>query len=106
VPAEAQQPELKLDPLPWVDGEHLELRIKLAGGLEIGAFALSARWGKVDGREVWYLVISRSIAPNAPNLGLSRVVADRRTFQPISASFVIRCWANWPIATGAEQQPG
>jgi len=87
VPAEPQQPELKLDPLPWVDGEHLELRIKLAGGLEIGEFILSARSGKVDGREVWYLALNRNIAPNAPNLALSRVVADRRTFQPISSTF-------------------
>lgn len=87
VPAESQQPELMLDPLPWVDGEHLELRIKLAGGLEIGDFILSARSGKVDGRDVWYLGLNRNIAPNAPNLGFSRVVADRRTFQPISSVF-------------------
>jgi len=87
VPAETEQPELKLEPLPWVDGEHLELRIKLAGGLEIGDFVLSARSGKVDGREVWYLAVNRNIAPNAPNLGYSRVVADRRTFLPISSTF-------------------
>lgn len=87
LPAETPQPELKLDPVPWVDGEHLELRIKLAGGLEIGDFILSARAGKVDGQEVWDLRLNRNIALNAPNLGLSRVLADRQTFRPISSTF-------------------
>ncbi len=79
--------EMKLDPVPWVDGEQLELRIKLGGGLDIGDFILSARSGKVDGREVWHLGLNRNIALNAPNLGLSHVVADRRTFRPISSEF-------------------
>ena len=79
--------ELKLDPVPWVDGEHLELRIKLGGGLDIGTVILSARSGKVDGREVWHLGLNRNISANAPNLGLSHVVVDRRTFRPISSVF-------------------
>ena len=79
--------DMQLDPVPWVDGEHLELRIKLGGGLDIGAFILSARSDKVDGREVWHLGLNRNIVVNAPNLGLSQVVADRRTFRPISSVF-------------------
>lgn len=78
---------MKLDPVPWVDGEHLELRIKLGGGLDIGDFILSARSDKVDGREVWHLGLNRNIALNAPNLGLSHVVADGRTFRPLSGEF-------------------
>jgi hypothetical protein len=80
-------PKLKLLPVPWVDGEHLELRIKLGGGVDIGDFILSARSGKVDGREVWHLGLNRNIAINAPNLGLSHVVTDRRTFRPLSSEF-------------------
>lgn len=79
--------DMQLDPVPWVDGEHLELRIKLGGGLDIGVFILTARSGKVDGRDVWHLGVNRNIAVNAPNLGLSHVVADRRTFRPLSSMF-------------------
>lgn len=53
--------DLALDPVPWVDGEQLELRIKLAGGLEIGDFILSAQSGNIDGHEVWTLSINRYI---------------------------------------------
>jgi tetratricopeptide (TPR) repeat protein len=80
-------PKLKLLPVPWADGEYLELRIKMGGGLDIGVFILSARSSKVDGREVWHLGLNRNIAVNSPNLGLSHVVADRRTFRPISSVF-------------------
>jgi hypothetical protein len=79
--------ELKLDRVPWVDGEHLEMRIKLGGGLEIGNFVFSARTGEVDGRDVWHLALARNIWVNAPNLGLSQVVVDRQTFHPIRSLF-------------------
>ncbi len=78
---------LELVPVPWVDGEHLELRIKLGGGVDIGNFVLSARSAKVNGREVWDLRLNRNIGVNAPNLGLSHVMADRETFQPVSSVF-------------------
>jgi tetratricopeptide (TPR) repeat protein len=78
---------LKLDPAPWVDGEHLEMRLKLGGGLEIGDFILSARSGKVGGQEVWHLGLNRNISVNPPNLGISDVVVDRHTFRPISSTF-------------------
>jgi hypothetical protein len=78
---------LELDPVPWADGEHLELRIKLGSGLDIGNFVLSARSGKVGGREVWNLGLNRNIGVNAPNLGLSQIVADCETFRPVSSVF-------------------
>ena len=79
--------DLKLEPVPWVDGESLELRIKLGGGLEIGDFILTARTAELDGGGVWHLGLNRNVSANPPNLGLSHVVADRRTFRPISSSF-------------------
>jgi len=79
--------DLELGPAPWVDGEHLELRIKLGGGLDIGDFVLSAQSGKVEGRDVWHMRLNRNIALNAPNLGLSHVVVDRETFLPIESVF-------------------
>jgi hypothetical protein len=79
--------KLKLDPVTWVDGEHLEMRIKLGSGLDIGAFVFSAKADKEDGRDVWRLALARNITVNAPNLALSQVVADRETFQPIHSLF-------------------
>lgn len=79
--------ELKLDPVPWVDGEHLELRVRLAAGLEIGDFILTARSDEIDGRKVWHLGLNRNISVNPPNLGLSHVVADWQTFRPVSSVF-------------------
>jgi tetratricopeptide (TPR) repeat protein len=75
--------ELELEPVPWVDGEHLEIRIKLGGGLDIGNMILSAQSGKVKGREVWHLGLNQNIAANAPNLRFSDVVIDRETMYPI-----------------------
>lgn len=79
--------DLKLDPAPWVDGEHLELRIKLGGGVDIGDFILSAQTGKVEEREVWHIRLNRNIAVNSPNLGMSHVIADSKTHDPISSTF-------------------
>ncbi len=79
--------ELALDPVPWVDGENLEMRIKLGSGLEIGAFTFSAKTDKIGERDVWRLALARNITVNAPNLGLSQVVADRETFHPIHSIF-------------------
>jgi hypothetical protein len=81
------KPELQLDPVPWVDGEHLEMRIKLGTGLEIGDFVFSANKRKIDGQDVWYLKLARDILANAPNLGLSQVVAEIPSFRPIRSSF-------------------
>jgi tetratricopeptide (TPR) repeat protein len=81
------KPGLKLDPAPWVDGESLELRVKLAGGLEIGDFILSVRSAKAHGRDVWDMRLNRDIMVNTPNLGLSRVLADKKTFRPLSSTF-------------------
>ncbi|MBN2477357.1 MAG: tetratricopeptide repeat protein [Pirellulales bacterium] len=94
--------DMQLDPVPWVDGEYLELRIKLGGRLDIGDFILSARLGEVGGREVWHLGLNRNIAVNSPNLGLSQVVADRQTFRPIRSEFRHSLLGN----VAADYEPG
>ena len=81
------KPMLTLKPVPWNDGEQTELRLKLAGGLDLGAFTFSARKATVDGREVWDMRSVRNIMMSAPNLGFSQVIADRETFEPIRSIF-------------------
>lgn len=76
-----------LEPVPWSDGEQLEMRIKLAGGMEIGVFTYAAHAGKADGRDVWNLTMVRNIVINAPNLGYCKVTADRKSFDPIRSVF-------------------
>ncbi len=80
---------LPLQPVPWTDGEQLEIRIKLGGGMELGVFTFSARAGKTEGRDVWYLTSTRNIIAGAttPNLGYSEVIADGKTFDPIRSIF-------------------
>ncbi|PHR96098.1 MAG: hypothetical protein COA78_29140 [Blastopirellula sp.] len=79
--------DLKLIDVPWVDGEHLEMRIKLAGGLEIGDFILFAKSGIVNNQDVWHLGLNRNIMLNSPNLSLSSVVVNRENFKPSSSMF-------------------
>ncbi len=81
------KPMLILKPVPWTEGEQTEVRLKFAGGLEIGDFIFSARKATVDGREVWDLRSVRNVMLNAPNLGFSQVIADRETFEPIRSVF-------------------
>ena len=78
---------IALEPVPWSDGEQLEIRLKLAGGMEIGVFTYAARAGKADGRDVWNLNMVRNVVVNAPNLGYCEVVADRELFDPIRSDF-------------------
>ncbi|MGY8768278.1 MAG: DUF3108 domain-containing protein [Pirellulales bacterium] len=79
--------DLNLIDVPWVDGEHLEMRVKLAGGLEIGDFILFAKSGRVYYQKVWHLGLNRNIMVNAPNLSLSSVVVDQDSFKPSSSQF-------------------
>jgi len=81
------RPDFEMLPEPWVDGESLQLRAKLGGGLDIGTFVLSVSSSQEDGKDIWHTNLGRYIFINAPNQGISRVKADRNTFRPISSLF-------------------
>ena len=80
------EPELKLGPVPWKDGEALHMRLKLAGGLDIGTIVWTADTANVDGRDVWRFQTYRYTTVNSSQ-GVSRVDADRKTFRPITSLF-------------------
>jgi hypothetical protein len=83
------QPDFEMLPEPWVDGESLQLQIKLPGGLDIGTFVFSVSSSQQEGKDIWLTNTGRYIhmKKNSPNQGISRVKADRNTFRPISSLF-------------------
>ena len=81
------RPDFELLPEPWVDGESLQLQIKLASGFDIGTFVFSVISSQEDGKDIWLSNIGRYIHLNAPNQGIGRVKADRNTLRPTSSLF-------------------
>jgi tetratricopeptide (TPR) repeat protein len=73
-----------LGPVPWVDGEALQLRMRFSTGVELGGLVYTARSAKLDARKIWR-VASRTII--GAMLGMSRVDADWDTFRPIDSVF-------------------
>jgi tetratricopeptide (TPR) repeat protein len=78
---------LKLEAVPWKDGEFLQLGIKLGGGMQIGAFVWSVASAKLDGKDVWLMKTHRFILAGGDNKGISMVWADKKTFDPIKSIF-------------------
>ena len=75
---------LPLEPVPWVDGEALQMRMRFATGVELGNLIYTAGSAKLDGRKIWR-VGSRMIV--GAMRGMSRVDADWDTFRPIDSVF-------------------
>jgi tetratricopeptide (TPR) repeat protein len=86
-------PGLKLRPPMWGEGEVLHYRIKLGGGLEVGAIIYSAEKATLDGKKIWRF---RSRTCAGARQVASRVDADFDTFMPISSS--------WTISGAGEKQ--
>ncbi len=78
---------LQLGPVPWEDGEFLQLTVKLPGGLNIGSFIWSVESANLDGRDVWRMNTYRYILAGGDNRGVSEVDADKQSFQPLRSSF-------------------
>lgn len=77
---------LPLGPVPWQDGEVLQLEMKLQTGMDIGAFVCTADSAKVDGRDVWQFRIRRYVL-GGQSQGASRADVDKKTFRPIRSVF-------------------
>ena len=88
--ARQQLPEespLSLRPVPWEDGEYLQLSVKLAGGLRIGTFIWTVASADLDGKDGWRMKTYRYILAGGDNRGLSLVDADAKDFRPLFSSF-------------------
>jgi len=80
--ARAQLPsDLALDPVCWVDGERLQLTLKLEAGLEIGALETRADLVELDGRKVWR--VGRLM--NGGGAMVSSVDVEADTFRPLAS---------------------
>ena len=85
--AEKLLPEsMPLGPVPWVDGEVLQLRFRMTTGIDIGTIIYTSESADLDGRKVWQLG-SRTLVALGKMNGFSRVYADWDTFKPISGVF-------------------
>jgi hypothetical protein len=84
-------PGLQLRPPMWGDGESLQYRIQLAGGLEIGAIFYSAERATLNGKKIWRF---RSRTSAAGQQVASRVDADLETLMPINSSWTIGGMSN------------
>jgi hypothetical protein len=73
--------DLVLGPVPWADGEEMQLAIKVANGLDIGTAVYRARSGEVDGKKIW-IVGARLFAKVH---SFSWVEAGAEDFRPIRA---------------------
>ena len=79
-------PESDIGPVPWKDGEVLQMAMRMQGGLEIGAITLSANAVEVDGKKTWRLETRRYVTI-APSRGISHVDVDWETFRPLKSEF-------------------
>jgi hypothetical protein len=77
---------IQLEPAPWVDGETLQLRYRLAGGMDIGTIIYTIQSAQLDGRKIWH-VGSRQTITLGQVSGASGVDADWDTFRPIKSFF-------------------
>jgi hypothetical protein len=77
---------LPLEAVPWVDGETLQLRMRLAVGLDIGTTIYFAQSAEHDGRKVWRVGQRLLVTLNKMQQA-SRVDADWNTFRPIDSVF-------------------
>jgi hypothetical protein len=73
--------DLVLGPVPWVDGERLQLNMTLPTGADIGTCEYRADLvQKVDGRRIWRVGARLMAGPQS----VSSVDADAETFRPLT----------------------
>ena len=77
---------LPLGPVPWVDGETLQLSMRFATGAPFGEVVYTARSAIENGKKTWR-VGSQTVLGGGGIWGASWVEADWNTFRPISSAF-------------------
>jgi hypothetical protein len=75
--------DLALQPVPWVDGERLQLDLTLASGLDVGSMEYRALLGESNGRKVWNVGVRMHVMTPS----ISTVVADATTFAPLTSTW-------------------
>ena len=73
---------LELQPIPWVDGERMQLNIALASGMDIGTAEYHADLvAPMNGRQVWRVGCRMMAGPQS----VSAVNVDAETFRPLTS---------------------
>jgi hypothetical protein len=78
---------LELQPPPWKDHEALMLDLKLATGLDIGAYVYMIDSDKHDGKDIWRCSTRAFVAINGAQ-SYSYVLADKESFAPIKSRWM------------------
>ena len=73
---------LKLLPVPWADGERLQLNMKLPTGVDIGTMIYTVGADQDVGKPVWHCS-SRGLVTVNDALSFSSVICDKESFAPI-----------------------
>ena len=76
----------ELLPVPWVDGEELQLNIKLPTGLDIGTMIYRVEAAKTEGKDVWQCTTRGLVTANGAD-SLSKVACDKDSFAPLSSTW-------------------
>ena len=78
---------LPLGPVPWVDGEVLQLRFRMATGMDVGTRVYTIQSARLDGRKIWR-VNSRTLVSLNQTGGRSQVDAGWEDFRPLQGEFM------------------
>ncbi len=74
--------QLEFGPVPWVDGERLQLNISMASGMDIGTCEYRADFvQQAGGRKIWRVGCRLMAGPQS----VSSVDVDADTFRPLSS---------------------
>jgi hypothetical protein len=79
--------ELKLLPAPWQDHEAQLISLKLAGGLDIGAYVYMIDSATHEGKEAWRCATRAFVTVNGAQ-SYSTVLADKESFAPFSSRWM------------------
>ncbi len=78
--------KLELLPVPWKDGERLQMNMKLPTGLDIGTMIYMIDSADHEGREVWRCSARGLVTINDAS-SYSWVLCDKETFSPIRSNW-------------------
>jgi len=80
----AEAAGLEFQPVPWRDGERMEIRLATPGGTAVGKLIYSAASVRIDEKDLWRLDTWR--ADRNGHIMLSRVDVRKDTFAPVASS--------------------
>lgn len=75
---------VQLSPAPWIDGEELQLNMKLATGLDVGTMIYCVESAKHENKDAWRCTTYGLVTANGA-MSVSRVLCEQESFAPINS---------------------